>query len=85
MNNVDNPVIKRAVLPIDDEYGSANVSCVTINGYEYGINIDFISEEKREWFVQVFGDILERVGARARREVREDREKRLRDLCGLKD
>jgi len=82
-NDVQNPNISRRNYLDDDEYGASHVCEVTINGYSYGINIDYVPEDKRDWFLKFFGDILTRVDAKARQEVRDDHEKRLRNLCGL--
>lgn len=79
-----NPTVDRKIEVKGDDYCDANCAVVTINGYEYGMNIDYVPEDKREWFISVFGDILERADKQARQEVRKDHEKRLRELCGIK-
>lgn len=79
-----NPTIDRKVELKGDDLCDADCAIVTINGHEYGMNIDYVPEKNREWFVDVFGDILTKVDAQARREVRKDHEDRLKALCGLK-
>jgi len=80
-----NPTIERKLDLAGGDFGDTDCVSVTINGYEYGMNINYVPESNRDWFLQVFGDILTRVDKQARQEAKEDHEKRLRALCGLKD
>lgn len=57
---------------------------VSIGKYQYAMNIDYVPEDKREWFLQVFSGILKKVDYKARAETKKDHEDRLRELCGIK-
>lgn len=79
----DDPVIVSRLRLDDDDYATNLIAEVNINGHEYSLTVEPIKEDQREWFLNVFKDILTRADAQARKEVRKDREKRLRSLCGL--
>lgn len=79
----DNPTIVSRLRLDENEYSSNQTAEVNINGYQYSLTVEPIQEEQREWFLGVFSNILIMVDAQARKEVRKDREKKMRALCGL--